>query len=389
MVTDERQSNAKGRTGLPSSSHAPSRNVPALRDPPPASKPKRRFWLWGVGGLIVVALAGLVSANVWKVGPPVAAVEVATLAPVTRVLAVNGRIAAVNTVEIRPLVSGPLIAPLVAEGDHVGADQILAQIDPAAQNTVVRQAIAGLDAALVAQQQAAETYDRAVALGRNVARTMLEADAHALQSAKQEVARQSALLDQARVGLENHTVRAPFAGTILTLNAKLGQLAGPTTPLLTLADLSDLVVEADVDEAYATQVARNQPAVVQLAGEAGNREGHVSYVSTRVDVATGGLAIKIAFDDPITAPIGLTVTTNIIVDQRDASLTVPRLALASKEGETGVFLLKEGTARFQPVSVVAWPAVRLIVTEGLVENDILITDASNITDGMAVTADQP
>jgi len=319
----------------------------------------------------------------------VAAVEVATLAPVTRVLAVNGRIAAVNTVEIRPLVSGPLIAPLVAEGDHVEADQVLAQIDPAAQNTVVRQAIAGLDAALVAQQQAAETYDRAVALGRNVARTMLEADAHALQSAKQEVARQSALLDQARVGLENHTVRAPFAGTILTLNAKLGQLAGPTTPLLTLADLSDLVVEADVDEAYATQVARNQPAVVQLAGEAGNREGHVSYVSTRVDIATGGLAIKIAFDDPITAPIGLTVTINIIVDQRDAALTVPRTALATKDGKTGVFLLKEGTAWFQPVSVVDWPAARLIVTEGLVENDILITDASNITDGMAVTADQP
>lgn len=389
MVTDERQSNKKATTGLPSSSGEPARNALALRHPTPAPEPKRHLWRWGLGGLFVVALGILVFVNFWMVRPPVVAVEMAAMAPVTRVLAVNGRIAAVNTVAIRPLVSGPLIAPLVAEGDTVEADHILAQIDPAAQNTVVRQAIAGLDAALVAQQQASETYDRAVALGRNIARTVLEADAHAVQLATQEVARQTALLDQAQVGLQNHTVRAPFAGTILTLDAKLGQLVGPTIALLTLANVTDLVVEADVDEAYATQISRNQPTVLQLAGEAGNRDGHISYVSPRVDVATGGLAIQIAFDDPVTAPIGLTVTTNIIVDQRDASLTVPRTALTTKNGKTGVFLLKEGAARFQAVTVVDWPAGRLIVTDGLAENDVMIVDTSGIEDGMIVETEQP
>jgi hypothetical protein len=115
----------------------------------------------------------------------------------------------------------------------------------------------------------------------------------------------------------------------LILDAEEGQIVGPTSRLLTLADLSDLLVEADVDEAYATQIAVGQPAVLQLAGNTGTREGHVSFVSNRVDEATGGLAIKISFDAPVAAPVGLTVATNIIVDQRDAALTVPRTALVN------------------------------------------------------------
>ena len=94
-----------------------------------------------------------------------------------------------------------------------------------------------------------------------------------------------------------------MAGTILVLDAEVGQIVDQATPLLTLADLSDLVVEADVDEAYATQIATGQPAVLQLAGETETRDGHVELrLAGRVDVATGGLAVKIGFDDAGYAP---------------------------------------------------------------------------------------
>jgi RND family efflux transporter MFP subunit len=321
--------------------------------------------------------------------PQAVSVEFATLAPVTRVLAVNGRIAAVNSVEIRAAASGRLIALPVAEGDSVAADQVLARVDAAAQTAAVRQAMAGLDAALVTQQQAQDTYDRDLALGGNIARTELETAARAVQSAAQEVARMTAALEQAQALLAIHTIRAPIAGTILTLEAEAGQLVGPSTPLLTLADLSDLVVEADVDEAYATQIARDQPAVLQLAGETETREGHVSYVSARVDEATGGLEIRIAFDDPIIAPIGMTVATNIIVDQRAAALTVPRTALVTDAEGTGVFVIADGVARRRALTVVDWPAARLIVNDGLTEGDAVIVDATGISDGQAVVVDQP
>jgi RND family efflux transporter MFP subunit len=225
---------------------------------------------------LILVLAAFAYSQLWMVGPSVVAVEMAQQAPVTRLLAVNGRIAAVNYVDIRPVVTGTLIAITVTEGDLVEADQILAQVDAAAQNAIVRQAMAGLDAALVTQAQATENYERALSLGPNIARSVLETDAHVVQTAAQEVARQTAALDQAQVVLGNHSIRAPRSGTIVALDAEMGQLTGPTVPLLTLADLSDLVVEADVDEAYARQIAPDQPAVLQLAGETATHPGHVS-----------------------------------------------------------------------------------------------------------------
>lgn len=339
--------------------------------------------------MVAIALIGGVYSQVWRVTPPVVAVETTALAPVTRVLAVNGQIAAVNSVEVRSVVSGRLDEIPVAEGDRVTAGQVLAQIDAAAQNAIVRQAMAGLDAALVAQQQATEAYDRSLSLGTAIARTALEADAFAVRSATQEAARQSATLDQVQIVLETFTIRAPFAGTILDLYAEPGQLTGPSSALVTLADLSDLVVEADVDEAYATQIALGQPAVLQLAGATGTVEGHVSFVSNRVDVATGGLAIRIAFEAPVAAPVGLTVATNIIVDQQDAALTVPRTAILSGTEGTDIFVLTDGIATRRALSVVDWPAARLIVTDGLAPGDVVILDTSGISDGQTVAAKLP
>jgi RND family efflux transporter MFP subunit len=248
----------------------------------------------------------------------------------------------------------------------------------------MRQAVAGLDAALVAQVGAVETYARSVALGGNIARSVLDAQARAVQSAGQEVARTTALVDQARIALENYTLRAPIAGDVLLLAVDPGQSVDPSVVLMTLADLTDLLVETDVDEGYATQISRGQLAVLQLAGEGEARPGRVGFVSSRVDVATGGLALKLMFDEGVEAPIGLTVTANIVVDQQDAALTLPRTALVTKDAEEGVFLVKDGTARFQPVEVVDWPAARLIVTKGLAVGDAMIVDGTGIEAGQAV-----
>ncbi|WP_417239017.1 efflux RND transporter periplasmic adaptor subunit [Celeribacter halophilus] len=360
--------------------------VPALRPaaPEPAGKP--RIWLWGALVLLGLGLLGGLSSRLWLGGAVPVVVEIAQNAPVTRVLAVNGRIAAVHSVDVSAVVSGTVVSLPVDEGEQVEANQILAQVDAAEQNAIVRQAMAALDAALVAQQKATEDYDRSLSLGSNVSKTDLEADAFAKQSAIQEVLRLSAFLDQARIALDNYTIRAPVAGTVLELEVETGQAISPSTNLLTLADLNDLVVEADVDESYATQIKVGQKAVLQLAGQTETHEGHVSFVSNRVDEATGGLAVKLRFDTPVAAPVGLTVTTNIIVEDRDAALTVPRTALV--DGNE-VFVVVDGLAELRPVTVVDWPAARLIATDGLTEGDMVIVDAAGITDGQEVEAETP
>jgi RND family efflux transporter MFP subunit len=340
--------------------------------------------MWAGGGVLVIGLAGLFYLQPWATPAPVVMVETVALGPVTRVLAVNGRIAGVRSVDVRPLVSGTLVEVSVAEGDIVTRNQALMQLDTATQQAVVRQAVAGLDAAFVAQDDAVATLARTRTLGANVARVVLETAVRAEQAAAQEVARMTALLDQAQIQLEKFTIRAPIAGTVLVLNVDPGQSVDPATVLLSIADLGTLVVETDVDESYATQIRTGQPAALQLSGEAEVRAGHVSFVSQRVDEDTGGLVVRLTPEAPLTAPIGLTVTANITVDDRASAITVPRAAIISDAAADAVLVAVDGTAQRRAVEVIDWPAARLIVTDGLAPGDEVIADATGLTDGQAI-----
>jgi RND family efflux transporter MFP subunit len=359
--------------------------TPAIASAPVAEpKPKRRWWLWAVGALVAVGLAGLLYFQPWTTPIPTVTVETVALGPVTRVLAVNGRIAGVRSVDVRSQVSGTLVEVLVSEGDTITRGQTLMQMDTATQQAMVRQALAGLDAALVAQEDAVATLARTRALGTNVARVVLETATRAEQTASQEVARMTALSEQAQIQLGKFTITAPMSGTVLVLHADPGQTVDPATTLLTLADLGQLVVETDVDEAYATQVRNGQPVALQLSGETEVRPGHVSFVSQRVDADTGGLAVKLTPDAALTAPIGLTVTANITVDDQAAAITVPRAAVIADPAGSAVLVVTDGHAQQRMVQVIDWPAARLIVTEGLTPGDVVIADATGLVDGQAV-----
>jgi RND family efflux transporter MFP subunit len=376
----------------PAGAQAGSRMLPAVVQLPavsPAPSLTRHWLLWGIGCLLAVGLAGVLYFQPWAATARAVLVETVTLGPVTRVLAVNGRIAGVQSVDVRPQVGGILAEVLVAEGELVQVAAALARVDAAAQLAFVRQALAGLDAARVVQEGALVTYARTKSLKGNVSRAVLESDERTVQAAAQEVARMTALQDQAQIQLEKFTIRAPLAGTVLVLNAEPGQNVDLATVLMTIVDLGQLIVETDVDESYATQIRMGQPAALQLSGETVVREGRVSFVSQKVDEATGGLAVKLTPEAALTAPIGLTVTANITVDDRASSVTVPRAALLRDAGGDAVLVITDGIARRRAVVVIDWPAARLIVTEGLAVNDVVIADATGIADGQAVLVVQP
>ena len=112
----------------------------------------------------------------------------------------------------------------------------------------------------------------------------------------QEVGRLRALVDQAQFQLTKFSIVAPIAGTILTRGVEPGQVVDLSTSLFTLADLSELVVETDVDESYATQIRTGMPAVLQLTGETDVGRHCQLRVAPCRRRRTGGLAVKIAFD---------------------------------------------------------------------------------------------
>jgi RND family efflux transporter MFP subunit len=349
-----------------------------------STSPWRRRGIW-LGLAVAVAVGGwLFYAQPWNAGVPAVIVEIVTPGPVTRVLAVNGRIAALRSVAVKSTVAGTLVSPLAEEGDVVSGGTVLARLDDTSQQAAVRQAVAALDQGLVAQTQAGEAVRRAAALGGNVSAVTLEDARNALARADQEVGRLTALLDQAQFQLAKFSIVAPIDGTVLTRGVEPGQVVDLTTTLFTLADLSELVVETNVDESYATHVRSGMPAVLQLTGDERKLDGVVRFVAPVVDANTGGLAVRIGFVEPQAAPVGLTVSANIIVDRRDATISAPRAAVATSGTSHAVFVLEGDKARSVPVGVIDWPAERLIVTDGLTAGDRLITDANGLADGQAV-----
>jgi RND family efflux transporter MFP subunit len=272
---------------------------------------------------------------------------------------------------------------MAVEGDKVSAGALLARVDPTQQQAVVRQAQSALDQGLLVQTQAASDYARLRDLAGVATRSAIEDAQVALAKAAQSVESLRAQLEQAQIQLDRYRIAAPIGGTITERDVDPGQYIDPSTALFTLSDLSSLVIETNVDEAYATQIVEGQSATLQRVGTTETLPGKVSFVSPRVDTATGGLKVKIAPDSVMVAPVGLTVTANIVVEEQPKALTIPRAAMVTGPA---VYLLKSGKAVKTPVEVIDWPATRLIVTKGLAVGDVLIANATGITEGEAVKA---
>lgn len=348
--------------------------------PPPISSFWRR-WFWPLSAATVLII--LLGVWFWQGRSAAAMVqtETASTSDVTRLLAVNGKIAPLRAVQIRASVSGRVVDMVAQEGDAVLRGAVLAKLDAGAQIANVVQAQTALAQARAKAVQAADAHARDIALRANITANALESGRVAMVSAAQDVLRLQAALTTASLVLRHYTIIAPITGRVMSATVDFGQLIDPSTPLFNLADTTDLVVEAVVDETYASQLATGQAASLQVIGAREVLAGRVSFVAPRVDVATGGIAIKIAFDQPPAAAIGQTVTANVVIETQPA-LTVPRSAL---QGEA-VFLVVDGVARLTPITTIDWPAERLIAAQGLAEGDVIITTAAGLVDGAAVKA---
>ena len=348
---------------------------------------KLPLW-WIVLGLIVVAGAGYaIWQQPWTTKPRAVAVEIVATGPAVQALAVNGRIAARQSVDVRAAVSAQALEVLAAEGQTVTAGDLLVRLDDASARAQVGQAQAALDAGLVQQEQARAAADRAVALGDNASRSARDDAELSYKAASNEVERLRAALAQAQTQLDQYAIKAPLSGVVLSRDVEQGQQVDPQTVLFTIADLANPLVETDVDEIYSSRMRVGLEALLLPAGESVARPGHVAFASPKVDADTGGRAIKIDFDTPVDLPVGLTVNANIVVSRIDAALTLPRRAIVTDGTTSHVLLIVDGKATERPVTFADWPADRVVVTDGVAAGDVVILDPTVVKPGQSVRAE--
>ncbi len=184
--------------------------------------------------------------------PPAPEVTVAQvlLRPVSDTNAFTGRIQAVDTIQIKPRVSGYVDSIHFREGATVKKGDLLFTIDPRPYRAEVDRLAANLAQARAESKNADANAARGTKLVEQHAVSREEADRldTAAASAKAQVASVQAALDNARLNLSFTEVRAPVDGKVSNAQITPGNLVTPSDTLTSVVTVDPMYVYFDVDE---------------------------------------------------------------------------------------------------------------------------------------------
>jgi HlyD family secretion protein len=422
-------------------------------------------------GVTLVLAAVAAATFYWRQEPrPTVTVEVIKSRDLEAVVSASGKIQPKRLVNISADTSGRVVDLAVNEGDRVTRGQFLLQIDPKSLRTRVDSGAASLEAAEglleqtrqsvetaraqlnQAQQTAArqrELWSQQLTTRESIERA--ENDVRVAESALRErekqVASQAARINQERAGLESARydlskvrIESPIDGIVTRRNiqegetAVIGTMNNAGTVLLTLADMSVIQAEVEVDETNIPSVELGQPAIVTIDALPDRTfKGHVSEIGNSPIQSTSGqqqttnqatnFKVVVMLDEPIPdVRPGFTCTADITTATRANVTAVPIPAVAVRElvydannqvvkspppagrrprtvepvasaselkpGQTrketeGVFVVRNGLAEFVPITLGISGDKYFEVRAGLKPGDEVITGPYNSVRGIA------
>lgn len=320
---------------------------------------KRKRVLIIAGAVVLLAvISGMAMKSRGRKPPEVQTAKVTRQKIVQKVTA-TGKIQPKTKVEISADVSAKIIKLSVVEGQWVNKGAFLVGLDRERYMAAVDNAAAGVssaeaNAALVSenmvraenefkrsQQLLASKLESQSSFEAKQAEYQVEVSRH--KSALDQVSQAKAALRQARVDLSKTTIFAPMAGTISALNKELGEIALGSQfqkdVILTVADLSAMEAQVNVDENDIMSIAIGQPAEIEVDALPGQTlHGVVSEIGSSAISAGAGTSeqktefeIKVAITDPPpTLRPGMTASANIITKTNPSALSVPLQAVAAR-----------------------------------------------------------
>ncbi len=239
-------------------------------------------------------------------------VRVAASAPTpasAATLTATGKIVSDHQVEVSTKVSGQIVALHFEQGDRVDRGQILAEIEDVLPRARRDEAQATLERARAAAAYEDTNYDRVQQLHRQQRASDIEyADAlRARDEAHAAVQAAEAALDYAEKVLRDCRVEAPIPGVILTRDVEVGDFvaaeggrgAMANSQFASIADLTKLRVEVDVNELDIARLRRGMPCVVIPDAHKDRRyRGHVLWIDPGANYAKATVQVKVRIEDP-------------------------------------------------------------------------------------------
>jgi len=250
----------------------------------------------------------------------------------------------------------------------------------------------GLEQAGVASPQALD-----------LARTTAESYRARIEATDEQVQAADARIKVAQQDLDNCIVRAPFAGVVVSKDAQVGEMVSPVsagggftrTGIATIVDMNSNEIEVDVNEAYIARVEPGQPVTAVLdAYPDWKIPSHVRTVIPTADRQKATVKVRISFDklDPRILPdMGVKVT--FLGDEPAAApgasrVLAPQTAVRQDNGQSVVFLYRDGKVERRAVSVGATQGNDVEIIAGVADGDRLVVGSEPLQDGQRVDVKQ-
>ena len=304
-------------------------------------------------------------------------------------ISANGYVVARTKASVSSKILGRLSWVGVTEGSLVRVNQVIARLESADYEAAVNSAAANVAQIDAQNVQAQRDLKRAQSL--RAQNLLADAELEGAQTrldvlgAQANAARAQAKLAEAN--LEYTRVRAPFSGTVLRKDAEVGEIVAPSsagggltrTAIVTMADLSTLEVEVDVNEAYIAQVQNGQAARITLdAYPDTSFSGRVRQVVPTADRQKATVLVKVSIldHDPSILP---EMGAKVVFEAQDAQVLaaprrvfVPQAALVQAAGKTSVWVVENGAVREQDVDLGPTRGDRVEVRRGLSGGESLV-----------------
>jgi HlyD family secretion protein len=341
--------------------------------------------------------------------PELPAISVSTVEPRLlreRVIA-SGLVAAVEEVQVQPLVEGQPIDELLADvGDRVEAGQVLARLSGStlelelsqlrANEAAARAGLAQAEASLAQAEANAAESERQAARNAELAeqgtvpqatadqtRAAAEAARASVRVAEQGIASAraqaelvAAQIANAELQLARAEVKAPVAGLVVARNAQVGAISTAAgAAMFTIVRDGAMELRAEVSEQDLLKLAPGQPARLQASAGAAPLAGEVRLVEPAIDPETRLGTARIWIEDAGRVVEGMFLSAEIVVSEGEV-LAVPATALGS--GAEGAFVMRVRDGVVEQVAVV--PGTRdddlVGITEGLAPGEVVVTRAA-------------
>jgi membrane fusion protein, multidrug efflux system len=341
--------------------------------------------------------------------PPAPKVTVATVVEraVTEWDEFTGRLEAVDSVAVRPRVSGYVSSVRFSEGTVVHKGDLLFQIDPRPFQAEVDRLRAERGRADAVVDRAGSELQRAERLRAEDAMAREEFDRRAAfaREAKAQTAAVDAALAAAELNLEFTRVTAPITGRVGRAIVTEGNLVstgpGEATLLTTIVSIDPIHAHFDADERIllkyldmAKQGTRQNARANQrhirmaLAGETGfPREGQLDFLDNRLDPATGTIRGRAVFQNPRGDLIpGLFVRLLLPGSNAYQGLLIQDRAVGTDLDKRYVFVVKaDRSIEYRPVVLGPLVDGLRVVRGGLQPGDrIVVSGLQHVRPGVTV-----